>query len=202
MGLITITEDAIRDYFKAHIEELFEPEAVNDRLLLRAHEVELGDYGRADLLIISITTDITQHIGSPDPSAIDVLVATAVEIKTVQASYKELGQLARYMRGMEKHLKINPFKESYQLEEEKWLDDVNTRGILIAPKFDMYSDFVFLASLLGTRIRFIQYEFSMTNGIEWQDFYPEDWYQGEDRIGEQLGALLSKAQIRRTLLGA
>jgi len=123
----------------------------NDKLL---QQVNLQGYGILDLLKISY-----------EPSLIHFEI---IELKVVKSSYKEIGQLSRYMMGLRRYLN--------KLIDIDYIS-FDISGVLIAPNVEMNDDFIYLMSSIWNidcfssdyTISYMTYNYDFNNGIQFKD---------------------------------
>lgn len=126
----------------------------NNGVLLRQFHLE--GYGRMDLVHIETTTEYDFGIRSVDTININVL-----ELKKEKIGYNEIGQLARYMKGVKRYLFLKGIEESDRLK-------INVYGISIGKEIDNTSDFVYLMELMKD-IQVYSYRLNYKTGLEFYE---------------------------------
>jgi hypothetical protein len=138
------SEQELEDYICEHLENNWNP-IDGSRIHWYGRQVKLGPYGIIDLMTVNY---------DPDGSWMGINI---IELKKDVITVKAIAQLARYIKGVLHYFEINDTEM-----------DLSVSGQLVAPKFELSDDTVFLSNLVG-EIEFYTIDFDLNEGISFKE---------------------------------
>jgi len=154
---INLLEIDLEDLVEKLLED--EPETLSLLPGILMRQFVLKGYGKIDLLHLSFHKEYDWT--GKKTVLNNYLEITVIELKRDKLSYNEVGQLARYMKGI---------KNYYDGLKEVLTKGfcIRVKGILIGKTIDAQSDFVYMMNYMGNDIDLYTYELNYKTGLEFE----------------------------------